>query len=133
MARGLPRLQFQHCTPFSTYNSVEQLKLNIEKWGIIMANVKMVTRTIEQTTAEVMCVDTNIKQVLVNTYKIGGVYTDEDLLKKLKNIFENSSLVLVKIENQKTEQLLLGMTEEDFIRYATVLPTRSTKKESEVE
>lgn len=97
-----------------------------------MANVKMVTRTIEQTTAEVMCVDTNTAQVSINTYTIGGSYTDEDLLKKLKKLFENSDLVLVKIENQKTEQLLLGMTEEDFIRYATVLPPRNVKKENEV-
>ena len=92
-----------------------------------MANVKMVTRTIEQTTAEVMCVDTNTAQVSINTYTIGGSYTDEDLLKKLKKLFENSDLVLVKIENQKTEQLLLGMTEEDFIRYAAVLPPRKAQ------
>lgn len=95
-----------------------------------MANVKMVTRTIEQTTAEVMCVDTNTAQVSINTYTIGGAYTDVDLLKKLKKLFEKSDLVLVKIETQKTEQLLLGMTEEDFIRYATVLPPRNVKKES---
>lgn len=97
-----------------------------------MASVKMVTRTIEQTTTEVMCVDTNTAQVSFNTYTIGGSYTDEDLLKKLKKLFENSDLVLVKIENRKTEQLLLGMTEEDFIRYATVLPPRNIKKENEV-
>ena len=97
-----------------------------------MANVKMVTRTIEQTMAEVICVDTNTAQVSINTYTIGGAYTNGDLLKKLKKLFENSTLVLVKIETQKTEQLLLGMTEEDFIRYATVLPPRNVKKESEV-
>ena len=97
-----------------------------------MASAKMVTRTIEQTTAEVMCVDTNTAQVTVNSYTIGGVYTDEDLLKKLKKLFEADGLVLVKIESQHTEQLLLGMSEEDFIRYATVLPPRCSKKESEV-
>lgn len=98
-----------------------------------MANVKMVTRTIEQTTAEVMCVDTNTAQVTVNSYTIGGTYADEDLLKKLKKLFEADGIVIVKIESQHTEQLLLGMTEEDFIRYAKVLPPRQIKKESEVE
>lgn len=98
-----------------------------------MANVKMVTRTIEQTTAEVMCVDTNTAQVTINSYTIGGVYTDGELLKKLKKLFEADGLVFVKIESQHTEQLLLGMTEEDFIRYATVLPPRQIKKESECE
>lgn len=97
-----------------------------------MANVKMVTRTIEQTTADVMCVDTSTAQVTINTYTIGGSYTDDDLLKKLKKLFEVGGLVLVKIESQHAEQLLLGMTEEDFIRYATVLPPRGSKKESEV-
>ena len=97
-----------------------------------MANLKMVTRTIEQTNAEVMCVDTNTAQVTINSYTIGGSYTDDDLLKKLKKLFEEDGLVLVKIESQHTEQLLLGMTEEDFIRYATVLPPRGSKKESEV-
>lgn len=96
-----------------------------------MANVKMVTRTIEQTTAEVMCVDTNTAQVTINSYTIGGAYTDEDLLKKLKKLFETNGLVFVKIESQNTDQLLLGMTEEDFIRYATVLPPRNSKKENE--
>ena len=96
-----------------------------------MANVKMVTRTIEQSTAQVMCVDTNTAQVSINTYTIGGAYSDDDLLKKLKKLFENNGLVLVNIESQHTEQLLLGMTEEDFIRYATVLPPRNIKKESE--
>lgn len=98
-----------------------------------MANVKMVTRTIEQTTAEVMCVGTNTAQVTINTYTIGGAYTDEDLLKKLKKLFEADGIVIVKIESQHTEQLLLGMTEEDFIRYAKVLPPRQIKKESEEE
>lgn len=98
-----------------------------------MANVKMVTRTIEQTTAEVMCVDTDTAQVTINSYTIGGAYTDDELLKKLKKLFETDCLVFVKIESQHTEQLLLGMTEEDFIRYATVLPPRQIKKESECE
>lgn len=98
-----------------------------------MANVKMVTRTIEQTEAEVMCVDTNTAQVTINSYTIGGAYTDDDLLKKLKKLFELDGIVLVKIESQRTDQLLLGMTEEDFIRYAKVLPPRQIKKECEVE
>ena len=97
-----------------------------------MANVKMITRTIEQTTVEVMCVDTNTAQVTINSYTIGGSYTDEDLLKKLKKLFETDGIVLVKIESKYTEELLLGMPEDDFIRYATVLPPRNTKKESEV-
>lgn len=98
-----------------------------------MANVKMVTRTVEQTTAEVMEVVIESAEVRVKEYTIGGSYdSDEALLKKLKSIFETDTVKLVHIESQHTDQLLLGMPEDDFIRYAKVLPPRQTKKESEV-
>ena len=98
-----------------------------------MANVKMVTRTVEQTTTEVMVVNVESAKVSIVEYTLGGSYdTDEALLKKLKSIFETGTVKLVHIESRKTEQLLLGMSEDDFIRYATVLPPRNTKKESGV-
>lgn len=94
-----------------------------------MARQRMVTRTIEQTTVEVMTLNVTTAEVSIKEYTIGGTYTDTELLKKLKKLFETDEIKLVHIENQKTEELLLGMTEEDFIRLATVLPPRGTKKE----
>lgn len=89
-----------------------------------MARERMVTRTVTQTTAKVMCLDTTTAEVSINEYTIGGTYKETDMLKKFKKLFETDDFKLVHIESSKVEEILLGMTEEDFIRYATVLPPR---------
>lgn len=113
------------CTPFHPkwvrYNQTE-------KENKIMARKRMVTRTVEQTTAEVMTIDVTTAEVQVRTYDIGGKYTDEDLLKKLQKIFQTDTLKLVHIESQSCEEVLLGMDEEEFIRLANVLPPRNANK-----
>lgn len=85
---------------------------------------RMVTRTVTQTTAKVMCLNVTSSDVTINDYTIGGTYTEVDLLKKCKKLFETDEFKVVHIESSKVEEILLGMTEEDFIRYATVLPPR---------
>lgn len=94
-----------------------------------MSRKRMVTRTVMQTTAEVMTLDVTTTEVQVQSYDIGGQYTDEELLKKLQNLFQTDTLKLVHIESQECKELLLGMDEEDFIRLAKVLPPRNTTKE----
>ena len=96
-----------------------------------MAREKMITRTTTQTTAEIMCLDVNTAEVSIETYTIGGTPSDDELLKKLRLIYETETFKLVTVQKVETETLLLGMTEEDFIKYATVLPPRKdyTKKE----
>lgn len=93
-----------------------------------MARKRMVTRTVEQTTAQVMTLDVTTAEVQVRTYDIGGKYSDEDLLKKLQNLFQTDTLKLVHIEEQNCKEVLLGMDEEDFIRLAKVLPPRTVNK-----
>mgnify|MGYP005935552161 CR=1 FL=1 len=94
-----------------------------------MTRKRMVTRTVMQTTAEVMTLDVTTAEVQVQTYDIGGQYTDDELLKKLQNLFQTDTLKLVHIESQERKELLLGMDEEDFIKLAKVLPPRNTSKE----
>lgn len=94
-----------------------------------MSRKRMVTRTVMQTTAEVMTLDITTAEVQVQSYDIGGQYTDEELLKKLQNLFQSDTLKLVHIESQDCKELLLGMDEEDFIRLAKVLPQRNSSKE----
>lgn len=93
-----------------------------------MARKRMVTRTIEQTTAQVMTLDVTTAEVQVKAYPIGGRFNDDELLKKLKKLFETDTLKLVHIESQSCEEVLLGMDEEDFIRLAQVLPPRNANK-----
>jgi hypothetical protein len=104
----------------------------IERRGITMAREKMVTRTVTQTTAEVMTIDVTTAEVRILEYTIGGTYdTNEILLKKLQKLFQTETFKLVNINSTTVEDLLLGMTEEDFIRYARVLPPRNTKESEE--
>ena len=96
-----------------------------------MARKRMITRTIEQTTAEVMTLDITTAEVKVCTYDIGGKYNDEELLKKLQKLFQTDTLKLVHVESQSCKEVLLGMEEEDFIRLAKVLPPRNNNKEED--
>lgn len=92
----------------------------------------MVTRTVTQTTAEVMTIEVTTAEVRILEYTIGGTYdTSEILLKKLQKLFQTDTFKLVNINSTTVEDLLLGMTEEDFIRYARVLPPRNTKESEE--
>ena len=92
---------------------------------------RMVTRTVEQTSAQVMTLDVTTVEVQVRTYDIGGRYTDEELLKNLQKLFQTDTLKLVHIESQTCNEVLLGMDEEDFIRLAKVLPPRNANKEED--
>ena len=96
-----------------------------------MARKRMVTRTVEQTTAQVMTIDVTTADVQIRTYDIGGRYTDEELLKNLQKLFQTDTLKLVHIESQTCKEVLLGMDEEDFIRLAKVLPSRNINKDED--
>jgi hypothetical protein len=92
-----------------------------------MRRERMVTRTVLQTTAEVMCIEVITAEVTISTYTLGGAYEQYELLKKLKKIYETDTYKLINIESVSTEELLLGMTESQFMEYATVLPPRTKK------
>ena len=94
-----------------------------------MARKRMVTRTVEQTTASVMTLDIVTAEVQIKEWTIGGSYeNDNELLSKLKKIFETDTLKLVHIESKVEQELLLGMEEDEFIRLAKVLPPRTVIK-----
>ena len=97
-----------------------------------MARKRMVTRTVVQTNAEVMCLNVTTEEVSINTYTIGGSYDSDSLLKVLKSIFETDDLKLVAVQDYTEAEILLGMDEDEFIRLAKVLPPRTnTGKEAE--
>lgn len=96
-----------------------------------MARKRMVTRTVIQTTTQVMTLNVTTAEVKIVPYQIGGKYTDEELLKKLKKLFETDTIKLVHVESQICEEVLLGMDEEDFIRLASVLPARNKSEREE--
>lgn len=93
-----------------------------------MRRERMITRIVLQTTAEVMCIEVTTAEVNINTYTLGGTYTDTDLLKKLKEIYETDTYKLVYIKSNTHEEILLGMTESQFFKYATVVITDKERR-----
>ncbi len=90
-----------------------------------MARVPMVTRTITATKVNVMCLDIesgepcNKDTLVLRTYK-----DDEALLKKVKEVLETETLKPVHIVDKKEIETLYGMTEQEFIEHAKILPPR---------
>ena len=92
-----------------------------------MRKEKMVTRTVELTICEVMCLNTETAEVTVQEYKV-SVQRNQYPLKLLKKQHETDTFKLVSVQNTRTETILYGMPESVFIQNATVLPPRGTKE-----
>ena len=97
-----------------------------------MARERMVTRTVEVTVVEVMCLDVTTAEVTVVSYDISGKFsTKEDVLKSLKKVYETDTYKVVAVQSTETKEILYGMSEIDFIRMAKVLPPRGTQENPE--
>lgn len=93
-----------------------------------MARERYVTRTVNVSVCEVMCMDIITAEVYVMSYEIGGGLTDEkDLLKSIRKSHETDTFKCVAIRSVSTKEILYGMPEADFIKLAKVLPPRSIK------
>lgn len=91
-----------------------------------MARVPMVTRTIITTKASVMCLDVHVGEPLTKVVTVSRTYkSDAELLKKVKPLIETDSVKAVHIVDSEEIETLYGMTEQEFIRYAKVLPPRN--------
>lgn len=97
-----------------------------------MARKRMVTRTIEQTTAKVMTLNVVTAEVTITPYTISGELTGDALLKALQDTYQTDTMKLVHVLESTVESVLYGMEEEEFIKLAKVLPKRYvTVSESE--
>ena len=93
-----------------------------------MARERMVTRTVELSVCEVMCLNTETAEVSVKTYEIGGGISDEkSLLKAVKKLHETDTFKCVSITSITPKEILYGMPESQFIELATILPPRNLK------
>ena len=99
-----------------------------------MARVPMVTRTIIATEANVMCLDVEKGEPCNRVVTVPRTYKDEaSLLKKVKPLVETDTLKAVHIVDSRQTETLYGMTEQDFIFYAEVLPPRNGQSNEETE
>lgn len=99
-----------------------------------MARVPMVTRTITTTKVNVMCLDIEIGEPCNKSVVVPRTYKDDEkLLKKVKEVLETEILKPVHIVDKEEIETLYGMTEQEFIEHAIVLPPRTESEENVTE
>lgn len=92
-----------------------------------MARVPMVTRTIVATKVNVMCLDIQKGEPFNKSVTVPRTYKDDGaLLKKVRPLLETETVKAVHIVDKEEIETLYGMTEQEFIQYAKVLPPRNT-------
>ena len=97
-----------------------------------MARVPMVTRTIPTTEALIFCVNTEDRSTFEQTITLPRTYKDErKLMKVVENILEGEPIKPVSLISVNVRETLYGMTEQNFITHAEVLPPRETKAKAE--
>lgn len=88
----------------------------------------MITRTIQTTEVTVLCLDTvkaepfNTSVILPRTYK-----DDKHIMKKVSAMIDTDDVKAVKVVNTVVKETLYGMSEDDFIAAAEILPPRGSK------
>lgn len=96
-----------------------------------MARVRMVTRTVEVTVAEVMQININTAEVKILTYELSGKYADTNSILKQLNKDTPEEIKVVAVQSTDTKEVLYGMSEADFIRIAQILPPRTSTEAEE--
>lgn len=90
-----------------------------------MARVPSVTRTIQTTKCKVLCIDVENERPFTQEVVLPRTYKDErSMLKKIKPMLESETVKVVHVQDSTVESTLYGMTEEEFISVAQVLPPR---------
>lgn len=90
-----------------------------------MARVPMVTRTITTTKVNVMCLDIETGEACNKSVVVPRNYKDNGkLIKKVKEVLETEILKPVHIVDKEEIETLYGMTEQEFIEHAEILPPR---------
>ena len=87
---------------------------------------RMVTRTVSLNTYTVRTLNVETAEVLDIDYTVGTTYKETDALKQLQREHETDTLKLCAIVNHTQQEILYGMTEQDFIAHAEILPPRKT-------
>ena len=91
-----------------------------------MARQPQVTRTIQTTQANVLCLDINKGEPFNQTVVLPRTYKDEKhMLKAAEKAINSDTVKAVHIVDSTVKETLYGMSEQDFITFAKVLPPRN--------
>ena len=93
-----------------------------------MARTRMITRTINVTTIEAMCVDISTAEVSIKELELTGeTYTQEKALKVLKNEYETDTFKVVAIQKMEVHEEMYGLKEIEFLKVAQKLDPATRK------
>lgn len=82
----------------------------------------MVTRTIKSTVATIKAVDVDKEEMLTLQFTLPQTYKDDEaVLKKAKQLCNNSNIKLVKVMNTEVTEHQYGMSEDQFIATAEIM------------
>lgn len=98
-----------------------------------MARERMVTRTVATVEYACMTVNTTTRKVEDITVSIpsGMTMTEKARQKAISDALPETN-TFVQVTSESVKEILYGMTEDEFIKYAKVMPPR-TKADSESE
>lgn len=97
-----------------------------------MARVPMVTRTIVATKITALCLNIETSEPFNETVTVSGTFKDErSMLKAAEKLINTETERAVHIVFSEEIETLYGMTEQEFIQSAQVLPPRGKKEETE--
>ena len=90
-----------------------------------MARIPMVTRTIESTEVNVLCVNIIDGEPFNKDITVAGTYKDEKaLMKAVEKLVNTDEVKAVHVVRTDVKETLYGMTVDKFIELANVLPPR---------
>lgn len=90
----------------------------------------MVTRTMKTMKVNVLCLNIETAEPFNSEVVLPRVITDQKkLMDKVHELVDNEQVKAVHIVDTETVETLYGMTEEDFIQMAEILPPRGTDAE----
>lgn len=94
-----------------------------------MARAPQVTRTIQTTKVIALCLDIEEQKPYDKEITLSGTYKDEkSIMKALTNLVNDDTHKVVHVKSTEVQETLYGMSEQEFISHAKVLPPRSTKE-----
>lgn len=99
-----------------------------------MARPAMVTRTVVETTLAIKCANTETEAFESVQVIVTGDYKEDTATLKTvarKAIKDRKELVFMSCTIVSKKETLYGMTEEEFVANATVLPPRGNKQDAE--
>lgn len=97
-----------------------------------MAREPMVTRTITATKIVALCINIETAEPFNKEVTISGTFKDEkSMLKAAEKLLNTETEKAVHIVSSEEIETLYGMTEQDFIQKAKVLPPRPKKEKTE--